>query len=205
MMELLEILQRFWPEDADEVSDVSAAENAAAQQALAEALAGFIEDGFVSAAEHQGCRETVLELEARLQSMADELASVEEECARRARQRELEFLAEMALREAGAKNLRAARALLDIEAAAAAEDADEVIGQQVLALRQAAESAFLFGARDVDMGGRWCGFVPAAAGDQEIDMADGGFRLRLDRARAQGDGLSVIRLKQEAAREGVIL
>ncbi len=85
------------------------------------------------------------------------------------------------------------------------EKVEQEIRRQVNVLRQAADSAFLFGAPVIDVGGSWSGFVPQDASDDEIGAADGGFRLRLDRARADGDGLGVIRLKQEAAREGIII
>lgn len=191
MTELQEIVQQFWPEGAD----------ADMRQELAEAVESYVAAGFVSRAEHQ---ETVAGLEADVLRWQEDMQRLAEDNAQRAYQRELEYLAETALREAGAKNLRAARALLDLDALAA-DDAAAVIRQQVAELAQTSESAFLFGARDADMGGAWSGFVPAAAGDQVSDDGNGGFRLRLDRAREQGDGLSVIRLKQEAAREGFII
>lgn len=202
MVELNEILRQYGPEEAED----------GAQQELAAALEEYIASAFVSRADYEesqaalaGQQEKVLLVEAELARVQAELVSVEEESAQKYRQRELEHMAEIALREAGARNLRAARALLDIGRAEEAADAAAEIEQQVAALKQSPESAFLFGARSADVGGAWCGFVPAAAGDQESDEVNGGFRLRLDRARAQGDGLSIIRLKQEAAREGVIL
>lgn len=202
MVELNEILRQYGPEEAED----------GAQQALAAALEEYIAAAFVSRADYEesqaalaGQQEKVLLVEAELARVQAELVSVEEESAQKYRQRELEHMAEIALREAGARNLRAARALLDIGRAEESADAAAEIELQVAALKQSPESAFLFGARSADFGGVWCGFVPAAAGDQESDEANGGFRLRLDRARAQGDGLSIIRLKQEAAREGVIL
>lgn len=158
-----------------------------------------------------------------------ELTESLQECRANAELWELEHKIVGVLQEAGAKNMRAAQALLDmaaIEAAAEAEsDSDnnldgdsgedcgedcgkaveQEIRRQVNALRQAADSAFLFGAPVIDVGGNWSGFVPQDASDADVGAVDGGFRLRLDRARLDGDGLGVIRLKQEAAREGIIL
>lgn len=186
-----EVLREFWPEEAD----------AAGQDVLAEALAGVLAAAYVSRGEYEEVQAALAVQDAKVAEL--ERAAAESELL--GRQRELEYRIVSALREAGAKNLRAVEALLDMEAIAAAEDMAAEIERQVLVLKQAADSAFLFGMPGIGGPGCWSGFVPADSGDIEAGTEGAGFRLRLDRARAQGDGLSVIRLKQEAAREGVML
>lgn len=111
-----------------------------------------------------------------------------------------ETAAELALVQAGAKNLTAAKALLawqelDLQAA----DWRERLAEQVLELREEPETAFLF-ARSFESGGdcRWLGLAPAAADGPLEEQADGeSWRL----AQAGADSLKSIRIKQRAARE----
>ncbi len=109
---------------------------------------------------------------------------------------------ECALFTAGAKNRAAAKALLDITEPAF--DGDVLLGldEQITALKQNPETAFLFERQSFGEAADWIGFIPQAAGDLPEDGPQGGFRLRLQ--RAQGN-LEAIRVKQEAAAKGVYL
>lgn len=115
----------------------------------------------------------------------------------------LEMTAERLLAEAGAKNLRAARALLDLSAVdLQAADWAENLRRQILALRRRADTAFLFAHDLKQQDYRWLGLVPQAAADTpDVYGADGGYGWRL----AQAEGVEAIKIKQEAAAQGIML
>lgn len=102
---------------------------------------------------------------------------------------------DLALTRARAKNHTAARALL-AERLGQWEETSE-LEEAVRKLASGADTAFLFEQEPI----RFCGFVPGETGDPP----ESGFETRLAEARKAGDNLTAIRIKQEAAREGVVL
>lgn len=116
----------------------------------------------------------------------------------------LELTAERLLAVAGAKNLTAAKALLDWQGLDVGRaDWQASLERQVQELRRRPDSAFLF-ARKMQAADdcRWLGLEPAAAGDTaDIYGGDGGYAFRL----AQAEGVEAIKIKQEAAANGIII
>ena len=109
-----------------------------------------------------------------------------------------EAAADLALWQAGAKNLTAAKALLawqDVDLQAA--DWQERLAEQVRELKKGADTAFLF-AREFDVGEDcgWLGLAPAPTDGPLEDVA--GFGLHL--AQAEGNSLESIKIKQRAQR-----
>ena len=119
---------------------------------------------------------------------------------------EREAAADLALWQAGAKNLTAAKALLawqDVDLQAA--DWQERLAEQVRELKTGADTAFLF-AREFDVGEDcgWLGLAPAPSDGPLEDVA--GFCLQL--AEAGGESLESIKIKQRAqraAKEGNVI
>lgn len=141
---------------------------------------------------------------ARLEAQAEEAAARHsEEMAHMLRER----MVELALVRAGAKNLRAARALLSDEALGEMGEGIEeaAIGELVARLKTAEDTAFLFEREESRGAAEWCGFMPQEAGDLPPEGYAGGFRLRLAEAQSAADCLGAIRVKQEAAARGVII
>lgn len=103
----------------------------------AERIAAALE-GYAAPQEVAALRERIAELEAEL----TEQARTHAEEMRRAR---IEFSVNAALKTAGARNLRAARALIDDAKLALGEDGTvDGLEEQIAALLQAADSEFLF-------------------------------------------------------------
>ena len=115
----------------------------------------------------------------------------------------VELTAERLLAAAGAKNLTAAKALLDLtKLDVNTADWQASLASLVQELRHSPDSAFLFARNCQDSDCVWLGLQPAAASDMaDIYGEDGGYAFRL----AQADGVEAIKLKQEAAAKGIIL
>lgn len=115
----------------------------------------------------------------------------------------LEMTAERLLAEAGARSLPAAMALLNWSVLDfQAEDWVERLRQQIRELRRRSDTAFLFAPERQEQDYHWLGLQPQAPGDMiDVYGADGAFGLRL----AQAEGVEAIKIKQEAAAQGIIL
>lgn len=158
----------------------------------------------VAAEELAGAKAAAAELERQVNELNREISAAAEAHRGEMERMGLERIAERELVRAGAKNLRAAAAMLDL-GAVCGDTAEEQIGEQVAALKAASGTAFLFESREVPEVTDWYGFVPAAASDISEEGYAGGFKLRLAEAHNAADCLSAIRVKQEAASQGVIL
>lgn len=101
-----------------------------------------------------------------------------------------EYEIEKILRESGARNLKAVRALIE------GEDAESVL-REVERLKNDEETRFLFEKKGSFVPYRSPERLPAAKRDT--------FEERLKAARRAGDTLEAIRVKQEAASEGIML
>ena len=74
--------------------------------------------------------------------------------------------------------------------------------RKIRELRQRSDTAFLFAPERQEQDYHWLGLQPQAAGDMtDVYGADGAFGLRL----AQAEGVEAIKIKQEAAAQGIIL
>lgn len=95
-------------------------------------------EGYISPEEADALRERIGELEA-------EIAEQEREHGQQMRRLRLECAMELALRAAGARNMRAVRALIDEDALKVCEDGSvEGLQEQVSELMCSADSEFLF-------------------------------------------------------------
>lgn len=142
--------------------------------------------------------------EAMAAALREELVRVKAEFAAKLRELEVNHGVELLLQKAGARNVQAAKALLDISGLLGAQELPEgwreSLQRQVAALQEAPETAFLFARMPGGMQG-WVGLRPVA-GDEEDLGDEGGFRLRL----AQAGGVQEsIRIKQEAASSGIFI
>ena len=97
---------------------------------------------------------------------------------------------ERILRESGARNLKAVRALLE-------GDEIEDIACEVERLKKDEETRFLFEKKG--------SFVPYRSPERLPDTKRSSFEERLNTARREGNTLEVIRIKQQAAGEGIML
>lgn len=93
------------------------------------------------------------------------------------------------LRESGARNLRAVKALLD--------DGDDY-KEQIEKLKRSEDTRFLF-----DSGKKT--FTPYRSGERLPDTKMGEYEARLNAARQTGNTVEAIRIKQQAASEGIML
>lgn len=102
------------------------------------------------------------------EAAAERIAAVMGEELRAARRARLEAAAEIALLEAGARNRKAARALLDLEGAEMTEGGEvKGLKEQIEALKSAEDSAFLFSGRETAV---FRGVAPAQSG---LEWEDG--------------------------------
>lgn len=105
-----------------------------------------------------------------------------------------------ALTAAGAKNNKAARALLDLSKVQLGEDGKLQGWQEQLEALQKSDG-YLFAAAS---GSTFRGFQPGASGSVP-NSKTAGYEARLADARKNNNQLEVIKIKQEAAGEGVVL
>ncbi len=96
---------------------------------------------------------------------------------------------EIALYESGAKNIKAVKALIDVEGD---------VNEQIERLKSEKDTSFLF----ESMRGS---FKPGRSSEKLPDATKSDFEARLTEARKRGNTVEAIRIKQQAAAEGVIL
>ncbi len=101
-----------------------------------------------------------------------------------------EFEIEKILRESGARNLKAVRALIE------GNDTEDVM-REIERLKNDEETRFLFEKKG--------SFAPYRSPERLPDAKRGSFEERLNAARRLGDTLEAIRVKQQAASEGIML
>lgn len=101
------------------------------------------------------------------------------------RENEIDIL----LRESGARNVRAVKALLD--------DGDDY-KEQIENLKRSEDTRFLF-----DSGKKT--FTPYRSGERLPDTKMGEYEARLTAARQTGNTVEAIKIKKQAASEGIML
>ncbi len=98
------------------------------------------------------------------------------------------------LRDSGAKNVKAVRALLEI----GGDDFEKEAEKQIAALKRDKSTGFLFSAGDK-------GFEPGFSSGKLPETTRDEYAERLKEARARKNTAEAIRIKQEAAAEGIVL
>lgn len=143
--------------------------------------------------------------EALKQQIADlQKANKEAQTAHEAEMQKLKIdsAVDRALIEAKAKNIKAVKALLDLEGAEISEDGTiKGLSDKIKALSEAEDSSFLFDTAGNKPGK---GFHPGQSKDG-LPPSGSDYQARLEEARKNGNTVAAIQIKQEAAAEGVIL
>lgn len=150
----------------------------------------------------EGSEEELEALRAEIVQLKAAGAAREAEHAAEMRELRIGAVVEKALTRARAKNADVVKALLKLDDVELGEDgAARGIEEQIEALAAGEETRFLFEEEKLPI---FKGFQPGVA-----DAAPGGasmdYEARLAEARKTGDMLGAIRVKQEAAAEGVVL
>lgn len=112
---------------------------------------------------------------------------------------------EQALTGAKAKNIKAVKVLLDLEGVKLADDGS-ILGlkEQIEKLTAGDDTKFLFDAADTTQQQTFKGFQPGNS-TTVPNSTQAGYETRLADARKNNNTLEVIKIKQEAAAEGVVL
>lgn len=120
------------------------------------------------------------------------------------KQLKIDTAIDKALADAKAKNLKAVKALLELGDAEIGEDGKiKGLDARIKALMEADDTKFLFDATD-SPSTTTKGFVPGQKMDG-VPGASTSYEARLAEARKSGNTLEAIKVKQEAAAEGVVL
>lgn len=122
------------------------------------------------------------------------------------KQLKIDNAVDAALTAAGAKNVKAVKALLDLEGVKVGEDGSVIgVKEQIDKLTAAEDSKFLFNAADTtQQKPQFKGFQPGSS-TTVPDSTQAGYEARLADARKNNNTLEVIKIKQEAAADGVVL
>lgn len=116
-------------------------------------------------------------------------------------QLKLDNAVDAALAAAGAKNIKTVKALLDISKVKQGEDGSlNGLDEQLEAVRKS--DGYLFAEKQQPS---FKGFQPGASGDGVPSPEQGDYTARLATARKDNNQLEVIKIKQEAAANGVVL
>lgn len=111
---------------------------------------------------------------------------------------------EKALMEAKAKNIKATKALLDMDGLKLEEDGTvKGLSEQIKSLTESEENKFLFDTAEVKETKK-TGFVPTDSKDGGPNTS-GDYASQLAEARKNGNTLAAIKIKQAAAAEGISL
>lgn len=94
------------------------------------------------------------------------------------------------IKASGARNVRAVRGLLE------SQDAESV-ERELETLKKGEDTSFLFE--------RGKSFAPSRSGERLPDTGKSSYEVRLGEARKRGDTVEAIRIKQQAASEGIVL
>ena len=146
-----------------------------------------------SAGDNAQLKKTIDELQ---KANAEQLKAHEAEIA----QLKLDSAVDAVLTAAGAKNIKTVRALLDLAKIKQGEDGTlDGLDEQLSAVRKS--DGYLFAEKQHS----FKGFQPGASKDGVPGAEQGGFETRLVSARKDNNQLEVIKIKQEAAANGVVL
>lgn len=117
----------------------------------------------------------------------------------------IDTAADRQISEAKAKNIKAVKALLDLEKAELDENGNiKGLAEQLKTLTGAEDTKFLFDVDTQQKNNNSKGFVPGQKKDG-VPGASSEYETRLAEARKNGNTLEAIKIKQEAAAEGVVL
>lgn len=146
------------------------------------------------------------ELKKQIETLQNDNKAKDDAHAAEIKQIKIDAAVDKALADAKAKNPKAVKALLDLAKAELADDGTiKGLDAQIKGLTEAEDSKFLF---EVDnsqnKNNNSKGFVPGQKKDG-VPGASSEYETRLAEARKNGNTLEAIKIKQEAAAEGVVL
>ena len=146
------------------------------------------------------------ELKKQIEALQNENKTKDETHAAEIKQLKIDTAVDKALAEAKAKNPKAVKALLDLAKAELSDDGTiKGLDAQIKALTEAEDSKFLFDTDSTQNKNQNSkGFVPGQKKDG-VPGASSEYETRLAEARKNGNTLEAIKIKQEAAADGVVL
>ena len=146
------------------------------------------------------------ELKKQIETLQNENKTKDETHAAEIKQLKIDTAVDKALADAKAKNPKAVKALLDLAKAELSDDGTiKGLDAQIKALTEAEDSKFLFDTDSTQNKNQNSkGFVPGQKKDG-VPGASSEYETRLAEARKNGNTLEAIKIKQEAAANGVVL
>ena len=144
------------------------------------------------------------ELKKQIEALQNDNKTKDEAHAAEIKQIKIDAAVDKALADAKAKNPKAVKALLDLAKAEISDDGTiKGLDAQIKTLSEAEDSKFLFDT-DNTQNKNSKGFVPGQKKDG-VPGASSEYETRLAEARKNGNTLEAIKIKQEAAADGVVL
>lgn len=146
------------------------------------------------------------ELKKQIEALQNDNKTKDEAHAAEIKQIKIDAAVDKALADAKAKNPKAVKALLDLAKAEISDDGTiKGLDAQIKALTEAEDSKFLFDTDSTQNKNQNSkGFVPGQKKDG-VPGASSEYETRLAEARKNGNTLEAIKIKQEAAADGVVL
>lgn len=145
------------------------------------------------------------ELKKQIETLQNENKTKDEAHAVEIKQIKIDAAVDKALSDAKVKNLKAVKALLDLDKAELSDDGTvKGLDVQIKTLSEAEDSKFLFDVINSQKNQNSKGFVPGQKKDG-VPGASSEYETRLAEARKNGNTLEAIKIKQEAAADGVVL
>lgn len=146
------------------------------------------------------------ELKKQIEALQNDNKTKDEAHAAEIKQIKIDAAVDKALADAKAKNPKAVKALLDLAKAEISDDGTiKGLDAQIKTLSEAEDSKFLFDTNNTQNKNQNSkGFVPGQKKDG-VPGASSEYETRLAEARKNGNTLEAIKIKQEAAADGVVL
>ena len=146
------------------------------------------------------------ELKKQIEALQNDNKTKDEAHAAEIKQIKIDAAVDKALADAKAKNPKAVKALLDLTKAELSDDGSiKGLDAQIKTLSEAEDSKFLFDTDNTQNKNQNSkGFVPGQKKDG-VPGASSEYETRLAEARKNGNTLEAIKIKQEAAADGVVL
>ena len=146
------------------------------------------------------------ELKKQIEALQNDNKTKDEAHAAEIKQIKIDAAVDKALTDAKAKNPKAVKALLDLAKAEISDDGTiKGLDAQIKTLSEAEDSKFLFDTDNTQNKNQNSkGFVPGQKKDG-VPGASSEYETRLAEARKNGNTLEAIKIKQEAAADGVVL
>lgn len=145
------------------------------------------------------------ELKKQIETLQNDNKAKDDAHAAEIKQLKIDAAVDKALADAKAKNIKAVKALLDLSKAELDDDGNiKGLDEQLKNLTGAEDTKFLFDIDSQQKNNNSKGFVPGQKKDG-VPGASSEYETRLAEARKNGNTLEAIKIKQEAAADGVVL